>query len=332
MSITRDDVARIARVSAATVSRVFNTPELVSPDTAGKVRAAAARSGYRPNKFASALRRASSGTVMFLEPKQGPVSENERYYLWFYADVIRAVAAVIDSSMFSLTLQSIGPDRNISDITENNRPAGIICHQITDSRILKRIERAGIPYVACYRLDSPSCNCVYIDEVHGGRIVGQHLADTGHTDPAHITGRLGTCLPCSQRWEGFRSVFREEPYLVDGELGIEGGYRSGLMLAEAAASRRIDCVFVVNDLTAVGVIQALQESGIRIPEDISVTGYDNLPFTASLPFRLATADILLHEAYRKASIRLLECMRSGGTTIRESIKPVLVPGNSVVER
>ncbi len=322
---TRDLIAKKAKVSSATVSRVYNDPDSVSPEKRERVLAAAAKYGYVPDKHASALRRNASGSIMFLERRPHASSPDERYYLWLYADVIRAVQSVIDSSMFNLMLRSFTDIGEIDHIREECD--AVICHSLTD-REAAHMHTLGMPYVCCYRNMAHDINTVFVDEYAGGKLAGTRFREHGLTKPAHITGALAQNNVCAQRWEGFASCFEQEPMLMNGALGIAGGYTSGKAVVRSIKDGSVDSIFIVNDLTAIGVVHALTESGIRIPGDVSLIGYDNLPFTQTLPFSLATIDLSLSEVYAAAARSLLASIRSPGP-IRTSITPAYVDGASV---
>jgi LacI family transcriptional regulator len=332
---TRNDVARIARVSSATVSRAFNNPGSVSDDKAKRVLNAAAKLGYVPDKNASALRRSGTGTIMFLERKPGDdPSSDERFYRWFYADIIRAVKSVIDASMYQLSLHSYSSIDDIRAIKRRPAADGIICYSMTDPREISSVKSLNIPYVVCRQMEpaAASYNTSYIDEIHGGMIAGQELARTGHRNPAHITGNLSSIAICRARWAGFQQAFPgKAPLLIDGELGIKGGYQSGMKAVPLVREGKVDGVFVVNDLTAIGVIHALLASGVRIPQDVSIVGYDNLPFIGTLPFALTTVEINLSRAYLEGARLLMQSIRDG-SAIRNRVLPEIVEGESVQRR
>lgn len=322
---TRDFIAQKARVSSATVSRVYNDPDSVSEDKRARVLAAAEKYGYVPDKHASALRRSATGTIVFLERRREQTSAEDRYYLWFYADVIRAVQSVIDASMYTLTLRSFRDTKEIDGIA--GTCDAVICHSLTDSEA-KRIHALHVPYVSCYRNMADGINTVYVDERAGGRTAALRFKERGLSRPAHITGALAKNNVCDERWSGFAGEYAAEPMLINGTLGIAGGYGSGKRIAPAVKDGRIDSIFIVNDLTAIGVIHALTECGIRIPDDVSLIAYDNLPFTQTLPFSLATIDLSLHAVYTAATRSLLESIRNKAS-IRSAIIPSFVDGTSL---
>jgi LacI family transcriptional regulator len=333
--ITRDDVARAARVSSATVSRAFNDPDSVSPARVKRVMDAASRLGYTPDKNASALRRSGAGTILLLEKSRGPAVDNdERFYRWFYADIIRSVKSAVDESMLQLALHSYTSVVDIRAIGKRRLADGIVCHGMVDEAEVAAVRGLGIPYVICRQMDAtqPGVNISFVDEFSGGAIAARTLVDAGHRRPCHITGSLAHVPVCGARWEGFASAFPGvRPELIDGDLGIAGGHASAMKATSLIKSGGIDCIFVVNDLTAVGVVQALLASGIRIPGDISVIGYDNLPFIGTLPVSLTTIDIQMGRTYREGTDLLLKSMKTGAV-IHNPVTPTLVPGGTVAMR
>lgn len=171
-----------------------------------------------------------------------------------------------------------------------------------------------------------------IDEREGGRLAAEALLAAGCRRPLHITGGLGQNFVCRDRYQGFCGGLAPlEPLLIDGRLGIQGGLASGAKAAQLVKEGRVDGIFVVNDLTAVGVVQALLAAGVRIPEDVRLIGYDRLPFIDVLPIRLATLDIGFGRLYGEATRALLARM-AGGAAVRITLAPVLVGGGSLGTR
>jgi DNA-binding LacI/PurR family transcriptional regulator len=328
--LNRDAVARMAGVSSATVSRVYNHPERVDEATARKVRKAAEKVGYVLDKNASALRRRGSGVILFC---QNRVLNHraDRYYKWFYADVLLAVIARLDETPYRLRIQQYENVDEIKSVVDSGQADAIIGYGIHDPATVTAIGRLGVPYVCGHQFVHPAkgMNVVVVDERHGGAIAGAALKDASLRRPAHITGALDSLNVCQLRWEGFRSVFpgRNIP-LVNHGLGIMAGREAAGQLLPLVRKGEVDSVFVVNDLTALGVVQVLLENGVRIPEDLSVVAYDNLPFIDALPVKLTTVDIDFGGLYRVATDLLLDALRTGSTAAAKHL-PFLVPGESV---
>jgi DNA-binding LacI/PurR family transcriptional regulator len=328
---TRDDVARLARVSTATVSRAYNDASLVSADKRKRIISAAKRLGYVPDKNASALRRPGSGAIALLEQKKPGLSA-DRYYSWLYAEVIRSVKTVIDASPFRLLLLSADSAKDVRRFAQQNLCDAFLCHGINDASLIEALVATGLPMVSCWREYNPKINAVQLDEVCGGRMAGERFKAAGLFRPAHITGYLKKLRVCRERLAGFQSAFPgSEVKLIDRELGIHGGHASAKKLLPDIRAGRVDCVFVANDLTAIGAMQAFLESGLRIPRDISVIGYGNLPFIDTLPVKLTTVDEQMSVIYTRAAQIALKLLKEN-TSIHETVAPVFIEGESVKRR
>jgi LacI family transcriptional regulator len=328
---TRDDVARLARVSTATISRAYNDPSLVSPDKRKRILKAAQKLGYVPDKNASALRRSGSGAVALLEQKK-PGLSSDRYYSWLYAEIIRSVKAVIDASPFRLLLLTADTESDIRGFVKQGLCDAFLCHGLSDPGLANAVRKSGLPMVSCWREYNPGINSVQLDEVKGGRMAGDRFRAAGLSRPAHITGALKTQRVCRDRLNGFREAFPDRDVLViDRELGIRGGYASAMKLLPDIRAGRVDSVFVANDLTAIGAMQAFLEAGLRIPRDISVTGYGNLPFIDTLPVRLTTVDEQMSVIYTRAAQIVLNLLKEN-RTVHETVAPIFIEGDSVKRR
>jgi LacI family transcriptional regulator len=132
MKYTRDDIARMAGVSTATVSRVYNDPDIVSKEKVRRVLAAAKKVGYSPDKNASALRRSGTGTILFLEKRATHETLDKRFYYWHYADVLKAVKEVTDEHAYQLNLHSFSSPKDIAAIGKRNLCDGIIVYDVAD--------------------------------------------------------------------------------------------------------------------------------------------------------------------------------------------------------
>lgn len=331
--LNRDLVAKQAGVSSATVSRAYNSPDLVSQKKLQRILSVAEKLGYVPNKAASALRRNETGVILFVEPAKGYLSPEERYYLWFYADVIQSIQQETNKTMYHVSHFPFSSKRDIQKIRSNRLCDGIIVFGVVDEEILGPIKKSGIPYVCCFQTDIlTEYNRSYIDEFHGGFIAGKELKEAGNSRPAHITANLSRMRVCYDRAKGFEKAFEDGSVeRVEGKLGIQGGYESALKIVHKIKSGAIDSIFVVNDLTSIGVIHALTENGIKIPDDVSIVGYDNLPITSTLPFKLSTVDVSLGRNYLEAAKLLLKSMQDG-SKIDHRIEPVFVKGDSIKSR
>ena len=329
MKIDRNFIALKSGVSSATVSRVFNDPKLVAPDKVELVLAVSKKYGYSPNKMASALRRKNTGIIAFLECGIKDIANISRDFLWTYASGIKSVQSVLKQTMYQINLVSLYEEK-AAEYFKKKECDGIVTYNLTKD-YKKLVRDSRIPYVDCYREQSKEFNTVFIDEFYGGFLAGECLKNTGHKKPAHIAAGLDIASESRERYEGFKSALGLEPKLYCGDYGIRGGYEQGLKIAKEIKAKQVDGIFAHNDLIAFGVIQALASKGIKIPEDVSLIGYDNMPYLDSLPFKLTTLELPIFETYRIATGKLLQLIKEGGK-VYESVKPVLVPGDSVLNR
>ncbi|MFE9425626.1 LacI family DNA-binding transcriptional regulator [Kitasatospora sp. NPDC006697] len=275
------DVAKVAGVSHQTVSRVLGDHPNVREATRTRVREVIAELGYRPNPAARALvtkRSRTLGVVAANTTLYGPASilsalehaAREAGYL---------VAAV------SLDELSESALRKAVDHLAAWGVEGVVVmtpHQRTVTALL-RLE-APFPIVTVeggHDLDLPG---VALDQYSGARLVTEHLLALGHTAVWHVAGPR-QWLEAEGRFEGWRAALEAAglpvPRHLDGDWSAASGYRAGRLLAEARAgladAARPTAVFVANDHMALGVLRALREAGLRVPADLAVAGFDDLP-------------------------------------------------------
>jgi DNA-binding LacI/PurR family transcriptional regulator len=333
-NIDRDDVARMAGVSSATVSRVFNSPLAVSPDRRERVLAAARALGWSPNKFASALARSSSGSILFVDCAKLSAHdrENADFYAGMYKASLEAILRAVEDSPWHLTIDLDGRARA-------EGCAGVILFDVDSEAQLEPWLAAGLPLVYGHHTAgfaaaaggaSSAAGRFAVDNRAGGALAARALAAAGRRRPAYVTGKLGEIGAHADRWAGFASAWPEPPSLAQGGLGVAAGRLSLLALAGDIKAGRIDGVGVVNDLTAIGVYQGAVELGLRVPEDLAIIGFDNLPLLDLLPLRLATVDLGLAELYAAAARRLLAVLSGAAPSGPPAPQlPRLVPGGSI---
>ncbi|PRF32612.1 LacI family transcriptional regulator [Burkholderia multivorans] len=276
------DVAREAGVARVTVSRVINAPDSVAPETRTTVLAAIARLGFVPNLNAGTLASRRSRVVGALVPTLSNA--------WF-ADTMDGLSARLSAAGYQLLLGQTRYDANeeerLVDAFIGRRVDAIV---VTGTQHLPpvqaKLQRAGIPVIECWDLiDTP------IDTV-----VGFSNADAGATMAGHLTGRgcqqlgfIGADEPRSaQRLRGFREAAKAagvsniHVHLVMPPSSIHDGVHGLEALVHAHPS--LDGVFCSNDTLALGALLAARNHGWRVPEDIAVAGFSDLPVAiASVP-------------------------------------------------
>lgn len=307
---TQRDVARRAGVSQAAVSLVLNGSgkPSISAETWQRITDAARELGYAPNRFAQALRTNRSMTIACLVPDiTNP----------FYPALIRGVQSVTDGANYDLiTISTDGlPDRerHFLDWARQGRVDGVIGVFFSlRARDLKPLVDGGVPVV---RIESAKkhggeipIDDIFVDSHAAALAVTRYLIGRGHRRIAMVAGRGG---PQGVRVEGYRQALSEaggEPHVViDDEFSEIGGVRAAKAIL--ASGYRPTAVFAANDLMAIGVIQALREEGMVVPEDVAVAGFDDISAARMITPPLTTVAQFQREMGAKAAQTLMERLR-----------------------
>ncbi|MET8988252.1 LacI family DNA-binding transcriptional regulator [Nonomuraea wenchangensis] len=269
------DVAKEAGVSHQTVSRVLNDHPNVRADTRARVEAAITRLGYRRNLVARALvtkRSRTLGVVSFDTTLYGPAST-------VYG--IEQAARTAGYFVSIVSLKSIDADsvRDAIDYLAEQGVDGVVvvAPQRSAAQALESLP-TGMPAVAVeggsHRDDIP---VVCIDQAEGARLATRHLLELGHETVWHVSGP-SDWLETEGRLAGWRAALAEAdrpaPEPLAGDWSPRAGYEAGRSLA---AMDGVTAVFAANDQMALGVLRALSEGGVRVPEQISVVGFDDIP-------------------------------------------------------
>jgi len=272
-AVTIRDVARDLGVSVATVSRALAKPELLRPATVTRVREAIDRLGYRPNVVAQTLSLGSTNSVYVIIPSLSP----------FFMEIFRGIERAALELDYSVVIVHSGRDPvregAYFDQVACGRADGVLL--LSSARVqTRRPHRFKLPpTVAVLEADEggefPS---VRVDHVAAAMQATNHLIQLGHLRIAHITGNAGAPMAAHRR-QGFLTAMAEagfksaEERCVPGEFTPDAGYAAMEILL--ARPVRPTAVFAANDEIAVGAICAIVAAGLRVPEDISVIGYDD---------------------------------------------------------
>jgi LacI family transcriptional regulator len=327
MALTITDVAREASVSTATVSHVLNATGHMSQKTRRQVLAVVRRLGYFPNAHARNLAWRSSRTLgMIVSDIENPFfavairSFEERVRKWRY-DVI------VSETNYNVALMTRAAERMIE---EKVRGVAILTSEMS-AVWLKEILRRDIP-VACFDLDFTSAKAINIkvDYAMGVRQVIGHLYHLGHRRIAFVGGRHGL-KNIRSRQENYVTTMQalqlEPGPILIGNHRPDGGRAAGLSIMKM--SPRPTAVVAMNDPTAVGLITAFSEGGLRVPEDISVTGFDNTDLAEYFVPRLTTLDMHPGILGRMFADALHEASSSPNAPAKEhTIELTLVIGKS----
>jgi DNA-binding LacI/PurR family transcriptional regulator len=316
------DVARLAGVSHQTVSRVLNGQSSVSPRTSALVLAAIDELGYRPNSAARTLvtgRSNTLGLITIASALHGPMSTlygveaaaREEGYMLTVANVGDGEPAALEEALGSLQKQ--GVDGIV-----------VVAPLISMGDALSNHAR-HLPLIAVEGSPSGSFPVVSVDQALGARLATSHLLALGHGTVWHVTGPTGW-YEAQERFVGWTQTLAvaktEIPPVLRGDWTAQSGYEAGQILSRMPD---VTAVFVANDQMALGVLRALHEHGRRVPADISVIGFDDIPEAANFIPPLTTVAQPFSDVGRLSLRALLKQIESGtGSDERIVITPELV--------
>ena len=323
------DVAQLAGVSTATVSRALNGTGQIAPATRVAIAAAVAKLGYRPNTIARSLVTKSTETIAFLLPDiTNP----------FYAELVAGIqeyALAHDHTMLLCTTEGNAEreEQYLELLRSKQVDGALVDGLVLPPDRIARFVKDGFPIVCLDRdIAAKSIPVVQVDNRLGGRLATDYLLGLGHRHIAHVTG--AKALQISQdRLAGFRDA-QTDPGLrliVEGDFTEAGGYEATRDLIGSGVD--FTAVFAANDLSALGVITALVESGRRVPQDVSVVGFDDLRLSAYTSPPLTTIRQPAFEIAQRATEILIDLTRGKRIRkLRHLLPPELVVRRSAVRR
>lgn len=274
---TIKDVAKYAGVSTTTVSHVINKTRFVAEDTTKAVWAAIKELNYSPSAVARSLKINTTKSIgMIITTSESP----------FFAEIVLAVEEFCYRKGYSLflcnTQNELEKIQNHLDMLIKKRVDGILvmCSEYTDNSF-DIFENTTIPKVIMdWGINDERSDLILDHGFDGGYLATKYLIENGHKDIAVITGDLNKVI-AKTRFEGFKKALLDsnltlrEEWILEGDFEPEGGYECMTNLFKNAQALPT-AVFCFNDVMALGAISAITEKGLKVPQDISVIGYDNI--------------------------------------------------------
>ncbi len=319
------DVASLAGVSHMTVSRVINDAGSVTSETRAKVLAAIRELDYTPNYAARTLvtgRSKTLGVVALDSTLYGPAS-----MLYGIGNAARESEYAV--SIVSLRVQN---RTSIGEAMERLRAQGVegiivIAPHVAALRALQYIPH-HVPVIAAQGGAGGPVQGVAADQRAGARLAVEHLLGLGHATVRHIGGPIGW-FEGRERERGWRETLEhagaERGPVMNGDWSPNSGYALG---REMVKDKALTAVFVANDQMALGVLRAFSEAGIRVPEDVSVVGFDDTPESAFFSPPLTTIRQDFIELGRRTVKLLLGSIDGTGPTSLPSVTPELIVRDS----
>ncbi len=279
-NLTLEQIGEMAGVSRSTVSRVINNHPNVSSDVRDRVERIIRETGFSPNLAARTLASQRAFVIGLVIPRSIQSLFGDPYFARLTQGVVQA-ANLFDHtvSLFLLESREI-EERIIPRITRPGFIDGLVVQSTSsDDKVLSRIVNSTIPYVIAGRpLNYPDVTYIDVDNTNGAFMAVEHLAKLGHKRIGTVTGPMDAA-PGRDRKAGYLQALRqfnlpvEEGLISEADFTEAGGFRS----AKQVLQSKPDAIFVASDQMGLGALEAIRQAGLRVPEDIAIVGFDDLP-------------------------------------------------------
>lgn len=327
--ITIKEVAELAKVSQATVSRAINNHPTVKEANREKVYAAIEQLGYKPNAFAQALASSRSNSIgMLVGSLDGP----------FYGPLMHHTEDTIRQNNNHLIVtsgqESHSKEKDSIDFLRSKRVDGFILHsdKLSDDELIDVVKETPATIILNRYIPDIANNCIYIDNEYGGYLATKHILDHGHKNIACITGQLSKG-DSRDRLQGYRLALAEAgiqynpSYVIEGRFDHDGNHERARRLLDRAPE--ITAIFCQNDNIALAVYDVAVERDIVIGKDLSVVGFDNDYHSAHIRPRLTTVNFPVEEMGIEAAKGVLAIVQDQKVDIKQQLQPELIIRDSV---
>ena len=323
MGMNLDEIARLSGVSRTTVSRVLNNKSEVKEATRQRVLEIIRQSNFKPHAAARSLaggRTRVLGVVIL-------VGVSELFSWPYFSLLIQGITAACRALDYSVMLWLAEPGherRTLAQILRSGLIDGlVISSMLVDNPIVPALEENNTPFLLIGRHPTnPQANYVDVENLNGARKATAHLLRLGRRRVATINGPLNI-IAGADRHEGYLVALRDRGLPVDSNLIREsnfteaGGYHAMQQLLPYAP----DAVFAGNDLMALGALQALREAGRRVPEDLALVGFDDVPFAASTVPALTTVRQPIQQAGQLSAEMLIDLIENPQLAPQQLVLP-----------
>ena len=325
--ITIKDIARIAEVSPATVSLVLNGKKGVGKEARYRILRIASELKYTPNLVARSLAKKHTDIIALTI-----LRANNSLFM----EIASGVEKVLQKKGYSIIIASTYDDPELeTKELESARARGvdgiIVSSALVDSHQIRLLRQENFPVVSVLRRVNGLDNLDYVveDSYKGGFLAGEHLCSLGHCRIGILTGHPGTSTGIG-RLNGALDAMRQcevqidENLIMTGEFTKEPAYLAVLGMLELPEENRPTAIYACNDDMAMGAFEAILDSGLRVPEDIALVGFNNAAYTSLQTIGLTTIDVQAREMGRLGAERLVELIdRKGDHT--KPLQVVMVP-------
>jgi LacI family transcriptional regulator, repressor for deo operon, udp, cdd, tsx, nupC, and nupG len=312
------DVAKLANVSTATVSRVLRNADNVTEETRKRVLEAIEKLNYQPNVLGRYLRRMETETVLVVVPDiTNP----------FFSKVLRGIESVAIKNGYQVLLgdtqNNVRLEEEYLNLLRQKQVDGTIFLTARISRdLIEEMSRQFPVVLACEYFEGAKIPTVSIDNISSARKATEHLIKLGHRRIAHLSGPMNIILS-RDRLRGYQQAMMQyeldiDPVLIqEGDFSYELGYNLTLKLL--ALKNPPTAIFAANDEMAIGAIKAIRDCSLRVPEDIAVVGFDDIKIASIFEPNLTTISQPMFEIGEKAMNLLLQLIEGNELDKRQFV-------------
>jgi len=288
MKLTIEEIARKTGTSRSTVSRVLSGHPNVKEETRIHIKKIMEELDYRPNRLAQGL---ATGSINIVGLIVGDIRNP------YYSEITRAVETVLNEEGYMVVLcdsdyNPLKEEHFLRVAIEMGFASVIMTSAMETDELKKILDNLHCPLILLNRqLETIQTDVVSFDNFRGGYLVAEHLIKYGHKDIQVLAGPARSSSS-NARFAGYKKALEDyglnfsDANIAHGDLRLETGYEFGLKLLREKS--RSTAVIAGNDMMAIGLIQAFRDRGLRVPEDLSVVGFDDIPLAAMSAVKLTT--------------------------------------------
>jgi len=328
MRVTQQDIARIAAVSQATVSRVLAGDTRVEPETRDRVLGVMERSNYRPDVRAQSLRKKRTELIGIVLKRERNDAADDPFVSALITEITQSLSSTQYHLCFDIAHSSDHQSHVYDEMLRSRRVDGLLLVEPeADDPRLRMLDKDSFPFVVIGNPKVAAWHSVDNDNVLAARMAALHLIEEGHKEIVFLSGPRGVAV-CEDRITGYEMAMREHnlvPRVVPSDFGHEAAYCRAMELADTLSMP--EAILAMDDFMATGVIRAATQVGLSVPGDLAMASFNNSTICQLIPTGLTSVNmnlsILIQQAVRKL-IHLIEA--------KEAVEPsrYVVPAELIV--